>query len=83
MATMETIEERGAYSGAESLLVLKAEILSALSAVRAATSQEEVLQADQAYKKALDIARRRGYRPHIRAAEGQQIQVEWVLLAKY
>jgi hypothetical protein len=82
MATMETIEERGGHSGPESLLVLKEEILSALSSVRAAKNQEEVLRADQAYKKALDIARRRGYRPHIRAAEGQQIQVEWVPLAK-
>lgn len=82
MATMETIEERGAHSAAESLPVLKAEILGALSLVRTATNQDEVMQADQAYKKALDTARSKGYRPHIRAAEGQQIQVEWVPLAK-
>jgi len=82
VATMEAIEERGAHSGAESLLLLKAEILAALSSVRSATNQEEVLQADQAYKKALHAARSRGYRPHIRAAEGQQIHVEWVPLAK-
>ena len=81
MAPMEAIEEAEAYSGAESLLVLKAEILAALSSVRTATNQEEVLQADQAYKKVLHSARIKGYRPHIRAAEGQQIQVEWVPLA--
>jgi hypothetical protein len=43
---------------------------------------EELQQADTAYKKALCTARSMGYRPHIRAADGQQVQVEWVALGK-
>jgi len=71
---METIEERRAQSGGPNLLVLKAEILSALSSVGTATTAEELRQANMAYKKALHTARRKGYRPHIRATEGKQIQ---------
>ena len=71
---METIEERRVQSGGPNLLVLKAEILSALSSVGTATTAEEVRQANMAYKKALHTARRKGYRPHIRATEGKQIQ---------
>ena len=78
--SMETIEENPAHSGGTSLLVLKAEILSALSSVGTATTTEELRQADIAYKKALYTARSKGYRPHIRATEGQEIQVEWVAL---
>jgi len=80
--SMETIEENPAHSGGTSLLVLKAEILSALSSVGTATTTEELRQADIAYKKALYTARSKGYRPHIRATEGQEIQVEWVALEK-
>jgi hypothetical protein len=47
-----------------------------------ATTAEEFRQANMAYKKALHTARRKGYRPHIRATEGKQIQVEWVALEK-
>ena len=63
-------------------MTLKREILSALSSVGSATTTEELQQADAAYKKALCTARSVGYRPHIRAADGQQIQVEWVALGK-
>ncbi|MGA9507987.1 MAG: hypothetical protein WBV55_05000 [Candidatus Sulfotelmatobacter sp.] len=59
-------------------MTLKTEILSPLSSVGSATTTEELQQADAAYKKALCTARSVGYRPHIRAADGQQIQVEWV-----
>lgn len=79
---METIEAPRAHSGGTSLLVLKAEILSALSSVGTATTTEELRQADMAYKKALYTARSKGYRPHIRATDGQQIQLEWVALEK-
>ena len=79
---METIDEHRAHSGGISLLVLKAEILSALSSVGTATTTEELRQADMAYRKALYTARSKGYRPHIRATEGQQIQLEWVALEK-
>jgi hypothetical protein len=79
---METIEERRPQSGGPNLLVLKAEILSALSSVGTATTTEELRQANMAYKKALYTARSKGYRPHIRATEGKQIQVEWVALEK-
>jgi len=75
---MQTIEEHRAHHGSINLVSLKTEILSALSAVGSATSIEELRQADAAYKKALCTARGMGYRPHIRAADGQQIQVEWV-----
>jgi hypothetical protein len=78
--SIETIEENPAHSGGTSLLVLKAEILSALSSVGTATTTEELRQADIAYKKALYTARSKGYRPHSRATEGQEIQVEWVAL---
>jgi hypothetical protein len=61
---------------------LKIEILSALSAVGSATTGEELEQADTAYKKALCTARSMGYRAHIRAMDGQQIQVEWAALGK-
>ena len=79
---METIEERRVQSGGPNLLVLKAEILSALSSVGTATTAEELRQANMAYKKALHTAPRKGYRPHIRATEGKQIQLEWVALEK-
>jgi hypothetical protein len=79
---METIEARRAHSGGTSLLVLKAEILSALSSVGTATTAEELEQANMAYKKAMHTARSKGYRPHIRATEGKQIQLEWVALEK-
>jgi hypothetical protein len=71
-----------ALLGSISLVTLKTEILSALSSVSSATTKEELQQADAAYKKALCTARSVGYRPHIRAADGQQIQVEWVALGK-
>jgi hypothetical protein len=77
---METIGEHRARPGSINLVILKIEILSALSAVGRATTVEELEQADAAYKKALCIARSMGYRPHIRATDGQQIQVEWVAL---
>jgi hypothetical protein len=76
---METIGEHRAHPGSINLVILKIEILSALSAVGSATTVEELEQADAAYKKALCTARIMGYRPHIRA-NGQQIQVEWVAL---
>lgn len=79
---METIGERSANPGSINLVGLKTEILSALSSVGSATTMEEFQQADAAYKKALCTARGMGYRPHIRAADGQQIQVEWVALCK-
>jgi hypothetical protein len=79
---METIEEHRAHDGSINLVSLKTEILSALSAVGSATSIEERRQADAAYTKALCTARGMGYRPHIRAGDGQQIQVEWVALGK-
>ena len=63
-------------------MTLKTEILSALSSVGSAATTEELQQADAAYKKALCTARSVGYRPHIRAADGQQIQVEWWPWAK-
>jgi len=77
---MQTIEEHRAQHGSIKLVGLKTEILSALSAVGSATSIEERRQADAAYQKALCTARGMGYRPHIRAGDGQQIQVEWVAL---
>jgi hypothetical protein len=77
---METIGEHRAHPGSMNLVILKIEILSALSAVGSATTVEELEQADAAYKKALRTARIMGYRPHIRATDGQQIQVEWVAL---
>jgi hypothetical protein len=79
---MKTIREPKALPGDINLVRLKTEILSALSSVRSATTTEELQQADAAYKKALCAARSVGYRPHIRAADGQQIQVEWVALGK-
>jgi hypothetical protein len=79
---MKTIEERRALPGSINLITLKTEILSALSSVSTATTTEEPQQADAAYRKALCAARSVGYRPHIRAANGQQIQVEWVALAR-
>ena len=79
---METIGERRALLGSINLVTLKTEILSALSSVSSATTTQELQQADAAYKKALCTARSVGYRPHIRAADGQQIQVEWVALGK-
>ena len=79
---METIEEHRAHSGCINLVILKTEIVCALSAVGSAASIEERRQADAAYKKALCTARGMGYRPHIRAADGQQIKVEWVALGE-
>ncbi|MGB8582995.1 MAG: hypothetical protein WCD47_19410 [Candidatus Sulfotelmatobacter sp.] len=79
---MKTIGERRALPESINLVTLKTEILSALSSVGSATTTEELQQADAAYKKALSTARSVGYRPHIRAADGQQIQVEWVALGK-
>ena len=79
---METIEEHRAHPGSINLVILKTEILSALFSVGRATTMEELKQADVAYKKALRTARSMGYRPHIRAVDGQQIQVEWVTLGK-
>jgi len=79
---METIGERRALLGSINLVTLKTEILSALSSVSSATTTQELQQADAAYKKALCTARSLGYRPHIRAADGQQIHVEWVALGK-
>jgi hypothetical protein len=79
---MQTIEEHRSHHGIINLVSLKTEILSALSAVGSATSIEERRQADAAYKKALCTARGMGYRPHIRAGDGQQIQVEWVALGE-
>jgi hypothetical protein len=78
---MEPIEEHRARNGSINLVILKAEILSALSGVGSATTTEELRQADAAYRKALYAARSIGYCPHIRAADGQQIKVEWVALA--
>jgi hypothetical protein len=63
-------------------VIVKTEMLFALSAVGSATSMEELRQADAAYEKALCTARSMGYRPHIRAADGHQIQVEWVALGE-
>jgi hypothetical protein len=77
---METIGEHRTHPGSLNLIILKTEILSALSAVGSATTVGELQQADAAYKKALRTARSMGYRPHIRAIDGQQIQVEWVAL---
>jgi hypothetical protein len=77
---METIEQRRAQSGGPNLVVLKAEILSALSSVATATTAEELRQANMAFERALHTARSKGYRPHIRATEGKQIQLEWVAL---
>jgi hypothetical protein len=74
--------ERRALPGSINLITLKTEILSALSSVSTATTTEELQHADAAYRKALCTARSVGYRPHIRAADGQQIQVEWVALAR-
>jgi hypothetical protein len=79
---METIGEHNAYCGSINLVILKADILSALSSVSSATTTEQLQQADAAYKKALCTARRMGYRPHVRAVDGQQIQVEWVALRR-
>jgi hypothetical protein len=79
---METIGEYRAHPGSINLVILKTEILSALSAVGSATTMEELQQADAAYKKALCTARSMGYRPHIRATGGQQIQVEWVAVGE-
>jgi hypothetical protein len=78
---METIDERGTqYSGDINLLGLKAEIVSALTSVGSATTPEELQEANAAYKKALSTARSMGYRPHIRAADGQQIHLDWVAI---
>jgi hypothetical protein len=77
---MQTIDR--AHHGSSNLVGLKREILPALSAVGSATSMEELRQADAAYKKALCTARSMGYRPHIRAGDGHQIQVEWVALGE-
>ena len=79
---MEPIEEHRARNGSINLAILKAEILSALSGVGSATTTEELRQADAAYRKALYAARSIGYCPHIRAADGQQIKVEWVALGE-
>ena len=79
---MESIEEHRAHHGSINLVILKTEILSALSGVGSATSMEELQQAEAAYRKALCTARSMGYRPHIRATDGQQIQVDWVALGK-
>jgi hypothetical protein len=79
---MQTIEEHRSRHGSINLVSLKTEILSALSAVGSVTSIEERRQADAAYKKDLCTARGVGYRPHIRAGDGQQIQVGWVALGK-
>jgi hypothetical protein len=78
----QTIGERRALPGSINLVTLKTEILPALPSVGSATTTEELQQADAAYKKALSTARSVGYRPHIRAADGQQIQVERVALGK-
>jgi hypothetical protein len=48
---METIGEHRAHPGSINLVILKREILSALSAVGSATTGEELEQADAAYKK--------------------------------
>jgi len=69
---MEPIEEHRARNGSINLVILKAEIPSALSGVGSATTTEELRQADAAYRKALYAARSIGYCPHIRAADGQQ-----------
>jgi hypothetical protein len=53
---METIGEYRAHPGNINLVILKTEILSALSAVGSATTMEELQQADAAYKKALCTA---------------------------
>ena len=79
---MKTVREPKALPRDINLITLKTEILSALSSVSSATTTEELQQADAAYKKALCTARSVGYRPHIRAANGQQVQVEWVALGK-
>ena len=78
---METIGQRRAHcSGSINLVILKADILSALSLVGTATTTEELRQANWAYQKALSTARSMGYRPHIRAADNQQIRVDWVAI---
>jgi hypothetical protein len=79
---METLGEHKAHHGSINLVIFETEILSALSAVGSATSMEELRQADAAYKKALCTARSMAYRPHIRAADGHQIQVEWLALGE-
>ena len=79
---MKTIREPKALPRDINLITLKTEILSALFSVSSATTTEELQQADAAYKKALYTARSVGYRPHIRAADGQQVQVEWVALGE-
>ena len=79
---MGTIGEHNAHCGSINLVILKADILSALSSVSSAATTEQLQQADAAYKKALCTARRMGYRPHVRAVDGQQIQVEWVALGE-
>jgi len=79
---METLGEHRAHPGSINLVILKTEILFALSAVGSATSMEELRQADAAYKENLCTARSMGYRPHIPAADGHQIQVEWVALGE-
>src|SRR5580700_1006437 len=79
---METIGERRAHARSTDLVVLKTEILAAFSSVGCATTIEELKQAYVAYKSALRTARSIGYRPHIRVADGQQIQVAWLALGK-
>jgi hypothetical protein len=79
---VKTIREPKALPGDINLVTLKTEILPALSSVSSATTTEELQQADAACKKALCTARSVGFRPHIRAADGQQVQVEWVALGK-
>ena len=80
---METIGQRRAQRSERiDLVVLRVEILSALSLVGSATTPEELKQADAVYKRALSAARSVGYRPHIRAVEGKKIQVEWVAIGK-
>jgi len=55
---METIGQRRAHcSGSINLVILKADILSALSLVGTATTIEELKQANRAYEKALSTAR--------------------------
>jgi hypothetical protein len=83
MANMANIEEpNGTYRGRTDLAILKAEILSALSSVGTARTPEELLQANAAYMKALRAARNMGYLPHIRAADDQQIHLEWVAVCE-
>lgn len=73
------IDEHHEDSGMN-LTILTAEVLSALSSVATATTMEELQQANAAYIKALGIARNLGYRPHIRAVEGQQLYLDWVAM---